>query len=346
MLDTDYGFKSDAIVTMGGQFRDSAEKIRLLEQRFSRLPGIAQMVRANNSPAGFARQIRSMTFKGKTLMEFNPTTDFADERYIPFYGIRLLAGRNIRHSDSLAEFVINETGARQLGFAQPSAAIGQVLYYDDKPYPIVGVVADYHEASFRAMIGPAVIGHSPADENSLAVKLASTGKGVENVKATLEAMEKSYKEIFPHNAFRAPFMDDQIRDMYEEEQKTASLIRVAMGLAIVISCMGLFGLSLFTAERRAGEIGIRKVLGATTADIALMLNRQFIQLVLLALVIAAPVAWLLAHNWLQAFAYRITIDAWIFIGAGLGAAALALITVSYQTLRAALTNPVKSLKTE
>jgi ABC-type antimicrobial peptide transport system permease subunit len=141
-------------------------------------------------------------------------------------------------------------------------------------------------------------------------------------------------------------LDDLIREMYDEEQKTASLVRVAMGLAIFISCMGLFGLSLFTAERRAGEIGIRKVLGATTGDIALMLNRQFIRLVLLALVIASPVAWILAHRWLQDFAYRVPVNVWVFVVAGLGAIGLALVTVSYQSVRAAMASPVKSLKAE
>jgi putative ABC transport system permease protein len=119
-----------------------------------------------------------------------------------------------------------------------------------------------------------------------------------------------------------------------------------MGLAIFISCMGLFGLSLFTAERRAGEIGIRKVLGATTGDIALMLNRQFIRLVLLALVIASPIAWIMAHRWLQDFAYRVTVNGWVFIVAGLGAVGIALVTVSYQSIRAAMVNPVKILKAE
>jgi putative ABC transport system permease protein len=123
-------------------------------------------------------------------------------------------------------------------------------------------------------------------------------------------------------------------------------VQVAMGLAIFISCMGLFGLSLFTAERRAGEIGIRKVLGATTEDIALMLNRQFIRLVLLSLMIASPIAWILAHRWLQDFAFRVGIDIWVFVLAGLGAIGLALVTVSYQSIRAAMANPVKSLKAD
>ncbi len=345
MLNHDYGFKTDAIVTVLGEWNDTTGKIRLLEQKFSQIPGIAQLTRESDPPAGWGRSNYGMTYKGKTLMNISPTVEWADERYIPFYGMRIVAGRNIRHTDSLAEFVINETGARQLGFAAPAAAVGQLLYFGKRPYPIVGVVSDFHEGSFKEAISPAVIGHMPTDEWFLAVKLASTGKGAETVKATLDAMDKSYREVFS-TSMHPHFMDDLIRGMYDEEQATAALVRAAMGLAIFISCMGLFGLSLFTAERRASEIGIRKVLGATATDIALMLNRQFVRLVLLALVIASPIAWLLAHRWLQDFAFRVVIDGWVFALAGLGAIALALVTVSYQSIRAALTNPVKSLKSE
>jgi putative ABC transport system permease protein len=345
MLNHDYGFKTDAIVTVLGEWNDTTGKIKVLEQKFSQIPGIAQLVRESDPPAGWGRSNYGMTYKGKTMVNFSPTVEWADERYIPFYGMRMMAGRNIRHTDSLAEFVINETGAKQLGFSVPAAAIGQFLYFGKKPYPIVGVVADFHEGSLKEAISPAVIGHMPTGEWFLAVKLSSAGKGAENVIATLDAMDKSYKEVFS-TSMHPHFMDDLIREMYDEEQATASLVRAAMGLAIFISCMGLFGLSLFTAERRAGEIGIRKVLGATTGDIALMLNRQFIRLVLLALVIASPIAWILAHRWLQDFAYRVTVNGWVFILAGLGAVGIALVTVSFQSIRAAAANPVKSLKAE
>ncbi|HXB33280.1 MAG TPA: ABC transporter permease, partial [Puia sp.] len=308
MLSTDYGFKTDAIVSVSGQWNDTTGKIKVLEQRFSQIPGIAQMVREADPPAGWGRTQMTLTYKGKAMVDFSSVLEFGDERYVPFYGMRLIAGRNIRHSDSLAEFVINETAAKQLGFLQAPAAVGQFIYFRGKPYPVVGVVADFHQGSFKETIQPAVIGNIPREENMLGIRLASTGKGAESVKATLDVMAKSYKEVFPKESFYALFMDESIRYMYEEEQKTASLVKVAMGLAIFISCMGLFGLSLFTAERRAGEIGIRKVLGATTVEIALMLNRQFVRLVLLALVIASPVAWLLAHRWLQDFAYRVPVE--------------------------------------
>ena len=149
-----------------------------------------------------------MIFKGKAIVNFNPTVEWADEQYIPFYGMRLVAGRNIRHTDSLAEFVINETGAKQLGFAQPAAAVGQLLYVGQKAYPIVGVVADFHEASLKEAIQPAVIGSMPRDEWFLGVKLASAGKSADNVKATLDAMGKAYEEVFPGETFHPHFMDE------------------------------------------------------------------------------------------------------------------------------------------
>jgi putative ABC transport system permease protein len=349
MLNTDYGFRSDAIVTVMGQqskMDTSMRNIKILEQRYSHLPGIAEVIREDMPPIGWERRSTLLTYKGKQLVTLMMNMDGADHRFIPFYGMRMVAGRNFIHIDSVDEFVINETAAKQFGFATPSAALGQFLYAGDQAVPIVGVVADYHERPFQETILPIVIDHDPRWESNLGIRLASTGKGVNNVKSTLEEMEKIYKQIYPGAHFSYDFMDDFIRNLYQNEQKTAWLVNVAMGLAIFISCMGLFGLSLFTAERRAGEIGIRKVLGATTANIAVMLNRQYIRLVLLALVIASPLAWIVAHQWLQNFAYRVTVDVWVFVIAGVSAIGLALLTVSYQSIRAALANPVRSLKVE
>jgi putative ABC transport system permease protein len=349
MLNTDYGFRTNAIVTVQGQgnmLDTTIREIGLLKQRYSQLPGIAEVIQESAPPIGWGRSTAGMQYKGRQITDFLTGITVGDERFIPFYGMRMVAGRNIRHSDSLVELVINETAAKQLGFKQPSAAVGQLLYWNKKALPIVGVVADYHEGSFHEAIQPLVIGQNPLWERDLGIKLASANQSADQVKTTLTAMEKIYKEIYPGISLPYLFMDDSIRDLYETEQKTASLVRVAMGLAIFISCMGLFGLSLFMAERRAGEIGIRKVLGATAADIALMLNKDIVRLVLLALMISSPIAWILAHRWLHDFAYRVPVDAWVFIIAGSCAVAIALVTVSVQSIRAALANPVKSLHME
>jgi putative ABC transport system permease protein len=350
MLNTDYGFRTDALVTVQGQggFQDTTtNKLKLLEQGFSQLSGVTDVAREFSPPIGGNSWIQTFEYRGRQPKEVTGNFSFGDEHFIPFYGMRVLAGRNIRNSDSLIEVVINETASKQFGFKDPSAAIGQAIWFEKKPLPIVGVVSDFHMASFREAIQPVVIGHNPAVERFVGVRLASAGLSVDRVKAILDAMYKVYNEFYGsrmHSGFE--FMDDHIREMYQNEQKTASLVKVAMGLAVFISCMGLFGLSLFTAERRANEIAIRKVLGATTGEIGLMLNKDFVRLVLLALAIASPVAWILAHRWLQDFAYRVGVSGWVFVLAGLGAIAFAVLTVSYQSLRAALANPVKSLRRE
>jgi len=347
MLKTDYGFRSDAVVAVQvGDFWDSTGKINRLKQGFSQIPGIAGIVVQSNPPAGWGTTTSTVEYKGKKDLSLNFNIDCGDENFIPFYGMRLLAGRNIRHSDSLLEFVINEKAVKALGFTNPRDVIGQPLRYNNKPYPIVGVVADFHEGSLRDPIQPAIIGMIPQFKFYLGVKLASEGKNTAQVKATLDAMEKVYKEIYPNNWFAHGFMDDLIARLYESEQKTASLINAIMILAITISCMGLFGLALFTARRKAAEISIRKVLGATTADITTLLNKGFITLVLLALLIAAPIAWFLTNRWLQEFAYRAPFAWWIFPAAGAGAIGIALITVSIQSIRAAMANPIKYLRSE
>ena len=159
-------------------------------------------------------------------------------------------------------------------------------------------------------------------------------------------VEKTWKEVYPTKKFEFSFFDETIGRMYEKEQKTARIMNIAMGIAIFISYMGLFGLAAFTAQQRTKEIGIRKVLGATVADIVTMLSGDFVRLVLLSIVIASPVAYYFMHGWLQDFAYRVSIPWWIYAIAGLGAIGIALLTVSFQAIRAATANPVDSLRTE
>ncbi len=346
MLNTDYGFKSNAIVTVDTDGTDTTGKIKVFEERIRQLPGIDQIVRQGTVPIGWGRMMGNVIYKGKTETEQGVITDWGNEEFIPFYQMHLVSGRNLRHSDSLVEWVINETLAKGLGFSKPDQAVGKFLYWNNKPLPVVGVVADFHEGPFRDPIKPLMIGNETRIENSLGIKLASRGKHVGNIKATLAAIEKMYKGLYPKDPFRYLFMDESIASMYETEQKTATLMKASMILTIFISCMGLFGLSLFTAVRRTKEIGIRKVLGARAIDIVSMLSRDFVVLVILSLLIASPIAWWVMHKWLQDYAYRINISWWVFAVAGPTAVFIALITVSLHAIRAAIANPVKSLRAE
>jgi hypothetical protein len=349
MLNTDYGLKTDAIVTVEGSpsIWDTSGRVKLLEQEFRQLPGVAAVIPEGGVPIGWGHSVTSVEYKGKGEdINLDVEFEYGDERFVPFYGMRMIAGRNLRRTDTLAEWVINETTAKGLGFKHPADAVGKMLYMGRRALPIAGVVADFHVESFKEAIPPVIIGSAPRWEHYLGVRLASAGKSPENVKKALMAMEKMWKELYPHDKFDYLFMDESIADLYETEQKTAALVRAVMVLAIFISCMGLFGLALFTARRKAAEISIRKVLGATTADIAALLNKGFVVLVLLSLVIASPIAWWLTDRWLRDFAYRTPVAWWVFPLAGAGAVLIALITVSFQSIRAALANPIKNLRTE
>lgn len=339
------GFNSDAVIIIN-HWRDSGGKLRLFAEDIKNIPGISKIIIEDHAPMGFAQG--EETFKYKITDPSSQPVYFnaSNEDFIPFYQMKLLAGKNISHSDSLRDLVINETYSKMLGFKTPQDAVGKILYRSDKPYPIAGVVADFHQGSFHEAIHPAVLGRMPERESSIAIKLDASEKKQADIKVIVGAMEKQWKKIYPDEPFNYNFLNEAITWLYGQEQNTSWLINAAMIITIFISCMGLFGLGMFTAQRRTKEIGIRKVLGASVADITTMLSKDFVKLVLIALIIASPVAWYFMNQWLQDFVYRTNISVWIFIFAGLFAITIAILTVSFEAIKAALANPVKSLRTE
>ena len=207
-------------------------------------------------------------------------------------------------------------------------------------------MADFHENSYRQPIRPIALLDLARAQRCFAVKLAANGQNLASVKSTLAQMEHIWKGVYPDRPFKYSFLDESIAAMYSNEQKTATLMNVATAISIFISCMGLFGLSLFTAGQRKKEISIRKVLGASVANIASLLTRDFLLLVSLSLVIASPIAWMITHRWLQDFLYRAPVSSWIFVFSGGLALALGLLTISLQAIRAATANPINSLRSE
>ena len=206
---------------------------------------------------------------------------------------------------------------------------------------VIGVTEDFHFASFRNEIKPFAFVVNPRRADNLTIKL-----NTQNIAAAIEQIENKWKAIVPGQPFSYSFMDEQFNNIYRAEQRISQISVSFAVLAILIACLGLLGLSLFTTFQRTKEIGIRKVLGASVSNIVTLLARDFINLVVIAFVISLPVAWFVVNDWLQNFAYRINVNGWIFFAAGLLAAILALATISFQTIRAAIANPVKSLRTE
>jgi putative ABC transport system permease protein len=259
---------------------------------------------------------------------------------IPAYQIKLSAGRNFYQELVLDNnaVIINETALRTFGFSTPESAINQEIG-DVQPRKIVGVIKDFHQQSLKMANHPIVLYHIPWQSAYLTVTLQ--GK---DIKKSMAILKENYQEIFPNNAFESFFLDDYFQQQYESEQRLSYIFSGFSLLAISIACLGLFGLAMFSTKNRTKEIGIRKVMGAGIGNIVLLLSKDFLRLVLLAIVLASPIAWYVMHKWLQEFAYKIDIAWWVFALTGLLAMGIALLTVSFESIKAALMNPIKSLR--
>lgn len=344
MRHKDLGFQSDAVVTLHlprGPFR---EKTPLLYERIQQLPGVQKAALQIFEPMGQNFGVDKLIYHGTTTQEIGAAYKMGDVNFIPFYEMELLAGRNVMKSDTARELVINESFVTRLGFSGPQEAIDQQLEWRGKYYPIVGVVADFHQLSMHEKIGPTFITTAPW-ANNIAFKLNS--RDAKEAEATLAQVKGLWESIFPEDEkFNYTFLDDTIAQFFEKERKTGKLVNVATLIALLISCLGLYGLSVFTAGRRTKEIGIRKVLGASVSGIVALLSKDFVWLILLASIVAFPLAWYLMQQWLQDFQYRIEIQWWMFAVAVASAVLITLLTVGFQSLKSALTNPVESLRSE
>jgi ABC-type antimicrobial peptide transport system permease subunit len=260
--------------------------------------------------------------------------------FISTAGMSIVEGRDFRiNSSDSNNVLITEGLAAMMG---KGSAIGKKIEYSDRNYEVVGVVADYVYGDMYGKSDPVMFFCFTDDARFMYVRLKSSVK-TEEALAKLETVMKAANPAYP---FQYSFVDEQFNARFKSESLIGKLSRVFAGLAILISCIGLFGLAAYTAERRRKEIGIRKILGAGTAGITALLSKDFLVLVAIASVIAFPIAWWSMNNWLQNYAYRIDINWWIFIVAAAIAMVIALATVSFQAIRAAIANPVKSLRTE
>jgi len=336
-------FTNGAIISLWGGER---KNVSVLAEKIKQLAGVNRVALQGFPPVGMARAIRPLRNQGKDESYIGVSVKVGNEDFIPFYEMKLLAGRNLQQTDSIKEFVINRSYSKFLGFTKPAEALGQLIYWDADPYPVVGVVEDFHEGSFHELIAPIAITNNPQEENNIVIKLGTPGKEATDVQALLSQVENQWKQVYPDQPFNFSFLDDDIAMLFEKEQRAAILMNAAMMITIFISCMGVFGLAMFSAQIRTKEIGIRKVLGATVANITAMLSKEFVLLVLIATIISSPIAWYFMDQWLQDFAYRIQISWWVFVVAGLAAMAIALATVSFQAIKAARANPIDSLRTE
>lgn len=347
-INKDLGFKKDAIIYLQTNYFDTIKTNKpLLVEKLKAIPEIAQVSLSSTTPSSGNTWSGTIKYKdGKKEIETDVQQKFGDTNYINLYKIKLLAGTNYEQSDTVKSFLINETYAHILGFNNLQEAIGKKIEWSGKQLPISGVVADFHQKSLRELIKPITISSWNNPERTLNIALQPQNSEGTAWKNAFAKIEKAWKEVYPQDDFEYTFFDKDIERFYKAEQDISSLLMWATGLAVFISCLGLLGLVIYTTNQRTKEIGVRKVLGASVSQIFELIAKDFLLLVLIAFVIAAPLAWIGMHKWLETFAYRTSISWWIFFTAGTSMILIALLTLAFQTIKAALANPVKSLRTE
>ena len=350
-LTTDMGFNKDAVVLVDIPWKLAYDKKYENKQfplftELKNTPGVYN-ISLGSVPMtnGYSSSQYEYAQDGKEPVQRQVFKKWVDTAYLGVYGIKLLAGRNIRASDTTNEFVINETAVHAFGFKSPQDAVGKFIGQPTQAkFPIVGVVKDFHLQDFYKTIDPMAFESEKDNLSTFNIKLA--GNDPAAWQATLKVVEKKWYQFYPPETFSYKFYDETLEGMYEQERHLAKLISLATGIAIFISCLGLFGLAVLTAFQRTKEIGIRKVLGASVPAIVRLLSKEYLRLVIIAIALATPIAWWTMNKWLQNFAYRIPLQWWMFLLAGMIGIAIAMITVSSQAIKAAVANPVKSLRTE
>lgn len=350
LLNKDMGFKKDAIVSVYKPLgENSFEKIKLYKEQLSSIPDIKNISLGGYPPASTSINSTDMRRMVDDQEVFGEIQFMAgDTQYLNLYEIELLAGR-IQRNDTVKELVINEAARKFYKFKSPQDAVGKSLLYQNESLLIVGVMKDFHQRSLRSEIKPMAFRGDwfrPRWSYFQAVHLSLKSDASNNLKNSLAKIENVYKEIYPGTDMRLEFLDENIAKFYKREQKVSKLLNWATGLSILISCLGLLGLVIYTTNRRVKEIGVRKVLGASLLQINTILCKEFLILVVIAFTIAAPIAWYGIHNWLQNFAYKTNVSFWVFLVSALAMIFFALLVISAKTLQAANANPVNSLRSE
>ncbi len=337
----DLGFKKDGIVLLNLPSSSKAE-MNTLKSRLLAVSGTEKLSFCYEPPASGNNNTTDVKYENRPVKEvWQINTKDADNQYLSTFDLKLVAGRNIFPSDSTREYLVNEAVVKKLNLKSPQEIIGKMIEVNGKKAAVVGVLKNFNTESFRSGISPIVIAPNTLQYNYAAVRI-----NLNNIKPTLAAFEKVWKETYPEYIYSAVFVDEKIARFYELDNTILRLVQGFAGIAILIGCLGLYGLVSFMAAQKTKEIGVRKVLGASLQSILWLFGKEFSRLLLIAFVIAAPIAWLVMHHWLQEFVYRISIGFWIFLVAILSTFVIAGITVSFQAIKAALANPVKSLRAE
>lgn len=293
------------------------------------------------APASQSNNETSFTYNSSKTADFQVNTKLGDEEYFKTFGLTFVAGRALAKSDTIKEFVVNETFLKKLNVRNPNEALGKIVGIWGKKGPIVGVVKDFNNSSLHEAIAPIAIFTRKVNYDAIAIKLESKA-----LSSTLKEIETNFNSTFPDGIYEVGFMDDEITSYYRTEQVMGTLFKVFAGVVIFISFIGLFGLISFVATQRTKEIAIRKVLGASNIELVKMLNSSFLWMVLIANMVAWPVAYIIVNQWLAGFQYRIDLSVWPFVLATIISMTITILTVTLRSYRAAKANTIDALKYE
>jgi putative ABC transport system permease protein len=349
-LHKDLGFKKDAILIINTPYKNrTASRNQVFMDKLQAMPQIERVSLGGAAPSSGNTNSTTVSYKdGKKEVKTDLQLKFGDENYAKVYQIKLLAGRQLVNADTARVFLINQTYAKILGFNNPADALNKFLDYNGKKMEVVGVVADFYQKSLRTPIKPIglFIAQKSYQKGVFHIALKPELPGGEEWKKAIESMQQAWKQVYPDDDFDYQFYDKAIAKFYESEQHISILLSWATGVSVFISCLGLLGLAIYTTTQRTKEIGVRKVLGATVTQIVALLSTELVLLIGIAFVIATFIAWYSMNKWMENFADRTPISWWIFAISGAGMLLTAVFTSSFQTIKAALANPVKSLRSE
>lgn len=345
------GFRRDAIISVpipeneNPAYEDSTgqgSKMRTLATEISRIAGVEKVSLNSATPSSGNVSGTGFVLEGETDDKRKDTqVKQVDGNYVDLFELTLLAGENIQDLDTAKGFVVNERFMNVSGFTDPKEFVGKRVRIWGKRLPVVGVVKDFHATSLREQIEPLAMFNRIRGYELLSMKI-----NAQSYQTSIDEVKKLWEAAYPQHIFEYTFLDEQIKEFYEGEAKMSALLSIFSSMAIFIGCLGLFGLATFMANQKTKEIGVRKVMGASVENILMMFSKEFMILIVIGFVFAGPLAWWAMSQFLNQFAFKIDLGAWIFL-AGIGSTlVLALITVGYKSFRAATANPVKSLRYE
>ena len=338
------GFAKDAIINVGLPGDSvSLTRINTLRDELLQQPGVKDVSYSFASPSDNSNIGEDFTYDNATKpANFEANMKFADAEYFKLYNLQMVAGRPYIKTDTIHEIVVNEMLLKKLGVLNPNAAIGKYIALEDgKKARIVGVVKDFNVSSLKKQIPPVIMASYKDFYHSINIKVQPA-----DMKRTLSSIERTWNSTFPNYVYEYKFLNEKIADFYKIESQLSQLYKIFAGIAIFISCLGLYGLISFMAVQRIKEVGIRKTLGASVSSIVYLFSKEFTVLILVAFAISAPLGWYLMNKWLMTFTYRYSFGPGIFILAIAASVIIAWLTVGYKALKAALANPVKSLRSE